>query len=395
MTQWRFDQGRLDYFRIDEIRNIAVALASVDGMEKPTAYEGDILRGALAHHSALPFPPHQKDYPVWRNFGRVFQCMMLATDIGGRIVATDLCKIIATDPGGVDPDDYLAHFARRFYYPAPFFEHYDPAARQVFPVAAILKLLISESLTRGKRHISIDDIADLLIANDVTGVEDLNFYSGLAKRALPPTFQARQLRELVRVISQFSFLKWINPHLHLEAVDNTGLLAIAQAVQPSPKRRHADPDAEILALGDGFSANALGPAGAYGMEGYEDAFTEGKKVRRTHLTVERSSKLREMYFNAVPSANLCNMCSMDTVRRYPWTNRLIELHHLLPLSSPIRVETAKTSLRDMVGLCPSCHRATHRFYSFWLKKTGLTDFRSHSEARGVYFEAKEKIVLTV
>ena len=43
MTLWRFDQGRLDYFQFDEIRRIAIALAEIEGIPKPSASD-DILR---------------------------------------------------------------------------------------------------------------------------------------------------------------------------------------------------------------------------------------------------------------------------------------------------------------------------------------------------------------
>lgn len=319
--------------------------------------------------------------------------MMLATDIDGRIVATDLCKTIAADPGSVDPDEYLAHFARRFYYPSPVFEHYDPIAPQVFPVVGIVKLLISRFLADGKNKVSLAEIAGHLIANDVTGLEDLDFYGLLEDRPHPAGADLRQVRELVKVISQFSFLKWVGPNLHIETKSRQELFAIEKAVQPIPGIRQSDPAAEIMAMGSGFPEQAFGPSFLEKPDVADEGFVEGKKVRRTHVIAERSAKLKQMYFSVVTAPDTCDMCSMDTCRRYPWTARLIELHHLLPLASPIRVETAKTSVKDLVGLCPSCHRATHRYYSNWLKKSGLPDFRTYAEARGVYGEARAKIVL--
>jgi len=98
-----------------------------------------------------------------------------------------------------------------------------------------------------------------------------------------------------------------------------------------------------------------------------------------------------MYFSTLPNSQICNMCTIDTNKRYPWAEHVIELHHLLPLSSPIRVESGKTSLKDLVGLCPSCHRATHKFYSSWFKKSGLRDFGTYTEAQNVYQQAKSEI----
>ena len=86
------------------------------------------------------------------------------------------------------------------------------------------------------------------------------------------------------------------------------------------------------------------------------------------------------------------MCYMDTHRIYPWADRLIELHHLLPLADPVGVSLKSTSLNDLVGLCPSCHRATHKFYSRWLTERRVLDFVDKNEAAAVYSEAKAEVV---
>jgi hypothetical protein len=118
MTLWRSDRGRLDYFQFDEIRRIAAALAEIDGIPKPGASD-DILRQVLSKYATIPFAP--ANYTVWRNYKRVFGCLLLATDIADRIVCTDLCKILASDHGEIDIDDYLRHFSANFYYPSePF-----------------------------------------------------------------------------------------------------------------------------------------------------------------------------------------------------------------------------------------------------------------------------------
>lgn len=78
---------------------------------------------------------------------------------------------------------------------------------------------------------------------------------------------------------------------------------------------------------------------------------------------------------------------------YPWTDHVIELHHLLPLASPVRVESTGTSLNDLVGICPSCHRATHKYYSLWFRQNNVRDFRSYEEAYQVYLNTKNSIVL--
>jgi hypothetical protein len=41
-----------------------------------------------------------------------------------------------------------------------------------------------------------------------------------------------------------------------------------------------------------------------------------------------------------------------------------------------------------VPVCPSCHRAVHRYYDQWLSKEGLLDFPNEIQARVVYGDLK-------
>jgi hypothetical protein len=385
---WRFDQGRLDYFQYDEIKRIAHALVEVNGIPKPNIND-DILRQTLLKYSPRPFSPN--NYTVWRNYKRVFGCLLLATEVAGRIVCTDLCKILATDLDVIDIDDYMRHFATRFYYPSPVFDGYNCTDHQTFPVIAIIKFLLSEYLVRGKASITVDEIGNYLLANDVTGLEPLSFYSTLK----PKSFNGdlRQTRELIRFISQFSFLKWNKPSLYFEASNKDEAFQIEELLAPQLMQRQPDPEAEVLNLGSDFQGTALGDLTISQINIVDAEFTEGSKIGVTHLRSERSAKLKDFYFSNTINPHICDMCSIDTEKRYPWADRIIELHHLLPLCSPVRVDAGKTSIKDIAGMCPSCHRATHKFYSKWLKSNGLKDFKSYEEALNVYNEAKREIVL--
>ena len=220
MHNWRFDQGRLQYFQFDEIKRIAQAMNKLDGIKKPAADELDVVREVLSEYSALPFLPN--DYTVWRNYGRVFEIMMLATSTNDHIVATDLCKSIAADPNDLDSDDYLAYFSQNFYYSSPIFADYESAAARIYPCLAIIKFLIAEFIVKGKDYITIDEICTFLVPSSFIGHEDLRFFANLK----PGNYSddPRQLRELVRFISQFSFLKWESPKLFVEARDKAELL---------------------------------------------------------------------------------------------------------------------------------------------------------------------------
>lgn len=385
---WRFDQGRLDYLQFDEVKRIARALVAVDGINKPTM-SNDTLRQVLATYSSRPFLP--ESYTVWRNYKRTFGCLMLVAEVAEKFICSDLAKQLATDDE-VNVDDYLTHFSTRFYYPSPVFEGFDSSATQVFPVAAIIKFLVAESLIKSKNFVTVDEIGTYLVANQVTGLESIDFYAVLKPRAY--SGNVRQLRELLRFISQFSFLKWSNSALYLEASNKEEMLQIEQALTPHIQPRQTDAGAEILNLGSGFKSSTLQIWTAAQIGSVDAEFTEGSKVRVTHLRTERSAKLKELYFSHTVNPHLCDMCAMDTVKRYPWAERLVEVHHLLPLGSPLRVEERSTSIQDVVGLCPSCHRATHKFYGRWLHQHQAKDFAGFDEARAVYQTAKQQIVLS-
>lgn len=389
--RWRWDQGRLGYFQYDEIQKIAQALADFDGHALPGAEEPDTLRSTLANYTSLTFPSGPNT--LWRNYGRVFGVQMLAANVNGLLVCTDLCKEIAK--GNVSSDDYFLHFATRFYFSYPSFQGYSTVARQIFPVCAIIKLLLAKFISKKPTFTTIEEIADLIVGNDLDGTEPIAIYTKLhsSGQRLTETPE-RQLREFVIMFSQLSFLKWDSGKLFLDALNPEEILQIESAIAPLQAPRKTDPAMELLQLGSHYEDFGVGDVTAgIAVNVQDQEFAEGNKIRVTHLRAERSTKLRELYFEHSPAPHHCNMCSMDTHIRYPWTDRIIELHHLLPLSSPIRIVKEQTSLKELVGLCPSCHRATHKYYSGWLKKKKLKDFRDYFEAKGVYQEAKNAIVL--
>ena len=70
---------------------------------------------------------------------------------------------------------------------------------------------------------------------------------------------------------------------------------------------------------------------------------------------------------------------------------MLDIHHLLPLSSSISITSRGTSLNDIVGLCPTCHRAIHSYYRKWLTDNQKEDFESKKEAHEVYMQAIKEI----
>lgn len=392
MLNWRCDQGRLAYFQLAEVPNIAQALCAFDGQPLPQGEEPDSLRKLLEEYSERPFLPSH--YKVWRNYSRVFGFLMLATKVGDLVVCTDLCKKVAS--GELNGDDYLLHIAKNFSYPSPVFEDYQISGEQVWPFCATIKLLTSNYIFKDKPLISIDEIIDKLLGNSIAGTESLSTYKDISSTgySIQPEDDAyRQIRELILFISQFSFLKWDNPYLILDVASKDEALKIGEAFNAAQIARLHDRSAELLQRGSiiGELFTQIRPIEAT-LNPFDIDFTEGSKVKALHLRIERSSKLKEMYFARAMNPSVCNMCTRDTLDHYPWADRIIEVHHLLPLSSPIKVEKQSTSLKDVVGLCPTCHRATHKFYSNWLKTQNLSDFKTHTDAIATYNLAKSYFV---
>lgn len=136
-VRWRWDQGRLTYFRFENLRRISNCLVNLEGIE--VSGVGDaLLRGSLSTQTGLPFAP--ASYTVWRNYARVFACALIATQLEGRLRVTDIGRRLGgTDSSAIDVDEYLSFWIPRFYLPFPAFQEYTPVADRVFPLCAVLK----------------------------------------------------------------------------------------------------------------------------------------------------------------------------------------------------------------------------------------------------------------
>lgn len=119
-------------------------------------------------------------------------------------------------------------------------------------------------------------------------------------------------------------------------------------------------------------------------------FIEGNRKRVEHFRVERSGLLKKYYKKVNPNP-VCCACGADMSKRYPWTDYMLDIHHLLPLSSAVAISSSGTSLADIVGLCPSCHRAVHMYYRKWLRANEQADFKSKQEAHDVFVQATKEI----
>ena len=145
MSNWRWDQGRLQYFNLYNLKKIAEVLVLKEGQHVGRGAEEDFLREDLAIKTDLPFAPDS--YTVWRNYARVFKVSLLAVrNSEGKLQCTDICKSLAGGRLSRDEDTYLWLLATRFYNPSPCFNEYSSVSDSSFPIISILKLLVVKSV---------------------------------------------------------------------------------------------------------------------------------------------------------------------------------------------------------------------------------------------------------
>lgn len=380
--RWRWDQGRLNYFKFDNIIAIAKVLWSLDGVD--LAIGEDVLRQPLEAATGLPFAPSH--YKVWRNYARVFHCSMLATSVSSRLVITDLCRKMAEAPDGVVADEYLNFVFSHFALPFPAFTDYQNMDEPSFPFVAIVKYLIA-NLERG---CSVDEVFSCIIGNDCKGTEPLEFYESLQPAVRNPHGdEKRQVREMLVFMGQSSYLKWFDSRLYLDSLDFKSILG---AVAPSVREaRKTDPNEEFLAL---TSLGQMVPS-TFNII-LEDRMVsdfsvqEGGKKFISHGKIERSPLVRKKYFLLYPEI-VCDACYLHPQERYPWTHNILELHHILPLAATLNINGVTTTLDDLKPLCPSCHKSIHLFYKTKLLELDVADFGSKQMAEDVYRMAKGAI----
>jgi len=90
---------------------------------------------------------------------------------------------------------------------------------------------------------------------------------------------------------------------------------------------------------------------------------EGRILTRMHRYRERNRELVKkfkMYSKKKSNEGMlkCAACDLDYIRKYgPFAETLIDVHHIKPVHTMLPGN--KTSVKDLVLLCASCHRAVH------------------------------------
>jgi len=388
---WRWDQGRLLYFQFDILKRMAIVISELSGSDMTIG--GDILRNDLEQATSMPFAP--SNYTVWRNYKRVFECSFLATKIDGRLQATDFCRELSRESSNIkDVDDYFSMYIPRFRFPFPAFQEYDVNDKITYPFCAILKYLAAQKINNRHPSITLDEVFNVIIANNCSGFENIDFYKNiLPKEYLITGDEKRQVREMLIFISQMSILKWFNNSLFLDIdiddIDSPEFRKLISPLLQLPNILKEEDFLRLTRIDDGI----ILPTKIRSREDASDeTFIEGNKSRVTHLKIERSPLLRKIFLERNPEP-FCHMCEINMTNKYPWTSYLIEMHHILPLSSTLAISTKGTSIEDLIGLCPSCHKSVHLFYKTWLDSQRKVDFSDKSEAKDVYLQAKHRMIV--
>ncbi len=388
---WRWDQGRIGYYQFDVLRGVsryAVAnnLAEASGDD-------------LFPFTGLHFPPNDGGYAqAWRNYGRIYKSTLIASGRDPAVAPTAVAHALAQD-GVVTSDEFFHFLVRAFTSPSPAFDEWDAQAEMRFPLLFALKFMLARASV-GRPETAIKHIIWAYDDSGFVGDEDDEAYIALINRVDEDQVHAdRQAAESIRVIGQISYLNVGGSTVTVD-LDPADAGAIFADLTPIAGQPLEDADEEIQRRGGLFAwanANINLVFEATRIDEAEEAgfgpvvgFEEGSRVRKTHLAIERNSRLRTAFFNRYPTST-CDLCQVDTAQRYPWADRVLELHHLLPLCSGTRVKGTGTVLTDLVPLCPTCHRAVHSYYNVWLRDAGRRDFVDAQEAGRVYAEAKDEL----
>ncbi len=390
---WKWDQGRMQYFQYDVLRTMANFIVNYDFKNS----EPEFIRQV----TGLPFSAPPTHSP-WRNYSRIYKLCLLVSESQGIAIPTDIARVL-TQPGAVTCDEYVHFLVEATTDPSPALSDWvaaDTAMQRRHPLCFSLKYVLAKVAGLNEYITPINEIIGAYISSGFNGGEsDTEFLSLMGKREQYPdlvqNIDPRQARESIKFISQISYL-------HNTASDIVVSLSkedaheIFHSLSPISGPYETDGNLEIQRLAsffrDGSEHDFFEYKGTIVSDVLESGFVEGSKVKKTHVIIERNAKLRGLYFDKFPSP-VCNSCQIDTSKKYPWVNRVLDLHHILPLSSGTRVDSrVGTILDDMAPICPTCHRAIHRYYDDYLKTNSKSDFENKEEAHEIYFQAKQEIV---
>ena len=390
---WDWEQGRMSYFQYDELRTVARFVVNYDFKNTPSA--------AVRAETGLAFLPNH--YTPWRNYARAYKLCLLVSLTDTVAVPTDVANVLATD-GAITCDEYLHFLAEATTYPSPALNNWNHTSEMRRPLAFSLKYILAKVAQRIGNVINISEVIGAYVASGFDGTESVQQFVNLMNRqedyknTVRPFHrrsQYRQARESLKFLCQISYLHIYKNDIFV-TLDPRDAAVIFEDIEPIEGNPLADGDAEIRRVARFFRDGSTHDFFDYPHTVISDAslsgFIEGSRVQKSHTVIERNSRLRNLFFRTFATTT-CEACEIDTHVKYPWTERVLDVHHLLPLASGTRVDSkAGTILEDLRALCPTCHRSVHRYYDMHLRERGRADFVDKEDAFQVYNEARASIV---
>lgn len=389
---WKWDQGRMQYFQYDILRTMASFIVEYDFKNTDPSF----IRQATKLDFSAP-----RTHSPWRNYSRIFKLCLLVYESEGIAIPTDAAKILSR-PGMVTCDEFIHFLVEATTDPSPALSDWAKLESGSIrsPLCFSLKYLLAKVAGLNEFITPINEIISAYVYSGFNGgEEDTDFLDLLGKRSHFPDItrhgDLRQARESIKFISQISYLYNSGSNI-VASLSQEDAHDIFHSINPISGPRCSNGNDEIQRLAsffrDGTEHDFFEYKGTILSNVLESGFHEGSKVKKTHIIIERNTKLRNLYFDKFPSP-ICRSCQMDTSKKYPWVNRILDLHHILPLSSGTRVDSRTgTLLEDLEPVCPTCHRAIHRYYDDYLKKNEKNDFDNKDEAQEIFFQAKQSIV---
>lgn len=384
----------MEYFQYDVLRTIARFALRHDLKNSTPA----LIRAETGLGFAAP-----ETHTPWRNYSRIFKLCLLVSEENGRAIPTDVANILAQS-GAVTCDEYIHFLVEATTDPSPALSDWSShsmTGRVRHPLCFSLKYILAKIAGLNEYITPINEIIGAYNQSGFSGEEDDTAFLNLMPNrnnypsaALTP--DPRQARESIKFISQISYLHCEGNEI-IASLSQEDALEIFHALNPISGPRENESSAEIRRLAsffrDGSDHDFFDYKSTILSDVRESGFEEGSKVKKTHIVIERNAKLRQLFFNQRPSA-ICDACNINTHQKYPWVNRVLDIHHVLPLSSGTRVDSRRgTMLEDLVAICPTCHRAVHRFCDAHLRSERKQDFLTETEARSVYSRAKDTITV--
>lgn len=138
---WHWDQGRLEYFQFDALRQISSYVIENDFRLAD--------RATLFEKTGLKFAAPVSHTP-WRNYSRVLKLMLLVSEVNDVAQPTPVAAILSK-PGAVTCDEYLHFIISAFTEPSPALIQWSPNSNFRYPLLFALKYLLAKTVITGIR----------------------------------------------------------------------------------------------------------------------------------------------------------------------------------------------------------------------------------------------------